>query len=274
MLRRSTIQPMSMRIGSRCGRQQIHLPKRTSTTTTTTATTTSTPSPLSMHRSLVVGNSIRTTTRKTKFGTVLNVVAVFGFGMVAAGGGIIVTLAEQASDRSTPKQQKKDDDDEEEETSVWMRILGYFGSGKEDNIRQSGKDTPADNDEDPSAKKTTNRDDHGEKGPGKRVRVLLEPELIESLPIMTLEEVQRCNGLDDETNERLLVTYQGRVSSRQDSSSVPLEHSISDSSSFFHIRYCVRCDRICTRASGWTRFGTNGRGDGFGTLFCQLYGPR
>jgi hypothetical protein len=141
---------------------------------------------------------MRTSTKK--FGTSVVVFVVLGCGMVAATGGtMIVTWTEQAN----PNPNKPPNvNDEAEETSVWTRVLGYFGKTNE----PSGNDTP--NDDEESATKETNRrdDEHGEKGPGKRVKVPLEPELIESLPILTLEEVQQCNGLND---DRMLVTYQG-----------------------------------------------------------------
>jgi hypothetical protein len=135
-------------------------------------------------------------TSTKKFGTSV-VFVVLGCGMVAATGGtMVVTWTEQAN----PNPNKRD---ETEESSVWTRVLGYFGKTNE----PLGNDTTDGDNDEPTTDETNCRDDnHGEKGPGKRVRVPLEPELIESLPILTLEEVQRCNGLND---DRMLVTYQG-----------------------------------------------------------------
>jgi len=46
-------------------------------------------------------------------------------------------------------------------------------------------------------------------GPGRPVKVNLDPELVEELPVMDLEEVQACNGLT--SSDRLLVSYEGIV---------------------------------------------------------------
>jgi len=46
-------------------------------------------------------------------------------------------------------------------------------------------------------------------GPGKKVIIELDPELLEELPIISFEEVQACNGLTD--SDCLLVSYDGIV---------------------------------------------------------------
>lgn len=51
----------------------------------------------------------------------------------------------------------------------------------------------------------------GTSSPGKKVVIDLDPELIEELPTMPLEEVHACNGLPSSTDDRLLVSYDGIV---------------------------------------------------------------
>lgn len=83
------------------------------------------------------------------------------------------------------------------DASLWTWLFGNSGMKKEES---SNKEEP-----------DSNNDAHTEggfchSGPGKRVEVKLEKELVESLPVMSLEEVQKCT-----TAKRMLVTYEGIV---------------------------------------------------------------
>jgi len=61
----------------------------------------------------------------------------------------------------------------------------------------------------PQSDATIEEETYGESGPGKRVRIELEPELVESLPVVSLEEVRECDGTKEGGDGRLLVTYEG-----------------------------------------------------------------
>ena len=63
-----------------------------------------------------------------------------------------------------------------------------------------------------SNKKEEEEEDALQGGPGKRVKVELEPEVVKELPVMELSQVQNCNGLNNTKDDpRLLVTYDGIV---------------------------------------------------------------
>jgi hypothetical protein len=73
-------------------------------------------------------------------------------------------------------------------SDVLSRIRGLFESAKEEHKEEK---------------------DGSDEGPGKRVVVPLEPEVVESLPILDLDEVRKGNGSSSES-DRLLVTYDGK----------------------------------------------------------------
>lgn len=90
-------------------------------------------------------------------------------------------------------------------SSLWDR---FFGGGN--NSSSSGA-PPADKDGDDNTIQAAEADfveDTCHSGPGKRVLVRLEEELVESLPVMSLEEVQNCTT---NSQKRMLVTYEGIV---------------------------------------------------------------
>lgn len=92
-------------------------------------------------------------------------------------------------------------------------ILGLLGSNSDENTEEH-KDSPVEeiqNNINNSTSDTTNAKNSSNtfEGPGKKVVVDLDPELVEELPVMSLEEVQKCNGLNG--TEQLLVSYDGIV---------------------------------------------------------------
>jgi len=101
------------------------------------------------------------------------------------------TKCSQAKDGTTDSTARA----EEKDTSgLWAALSGFFGqssSSEEQDTKEKEVETTC------------------EGGPGKRVKVQLEPELVESLPVMGLDEVRQCNGLDG-NDDRLLVTYDGK----------------------------------------------------------------
>ena len=84
-------------------------------------------------------------------------------------------------------------------------VTGFF------NLETKVEKTSTDGKDNEELKKNKSSDTSGEAsgGPGKPVIVNLDPELVEELPIMKLEEVQACNGLT--SSDRLLVSYEGIV---------------------------------------------------------------
>lgn len=81
--------------------------------------------------------------------------------------------------------------------SLWSKLFGSSSSSKKEE-----DDAPSQGD---SGDEEGNKDScHS--GPGKRVKVVLEEDVVKDLPVMSLKEVQKCT-----TAKRMLVTYEGIV---------------------------------------------------------------
>ena len=85
-----------------------------------------------------------------------------------------------------------------DDDSLWNRL---FGSPKKVEEKSAA---PTEDMKSEDEEETTDDTCHG--GPGKKVVVQLEEELVESLPVMSLAEVQKCTSA-----KRMLATYQGIV---------------------------------------------------------------
>lgn len=89
---------------------------------------------------------------------------------------------------------------------VFSRIVavyeGFFGS--------DGDKEEEDNNKKKTGKGVTASEETCTGGPGKRVVVDLDPEIVDELPIMDLDKVRQCNGMNKNGGgDQLLVTYDG-----------------------------------------------------------------
>lgn len=99
-------------------------------------------------------------------------------------------------------------------------VMGWFGDAdpaSRSAAKEALEERDDDDDDHASKQETTKEKEEGLSNqiggtvpPGKKVVVELDPELMEELPVMSLEEVRACNGLNPE-EERLLVTHDGVV---------------------------------------------------------------
>lgn len=164
----------------------------------------------------------------------------FGGGAVLVGGGGGAVLYAASSNKSLawpfptsfttsttmleggPQQQQKQSEGEVEDAAVmatsevkgdslWDRITGGGGSnnssGDSGNNNNSKKEAEGGTStETPQLANSKKDDDTCHSGPGKRVNVRLEDELVESLPLMSLADVKKAT-----TAKQMLVTYEGIV---------------------------------------------------------------
>jgi cytochrome b involved in lipid metabolism len=120
-------------------------------------------------------------------------------------------LANEAKDEAL-----SEDDGEEEQDSQEKNENDPHGSRAGSETGESDPSSPSSSRGVPTAKaeEKSDADDSCalcKSGPGKRVLVPLDPEVVDGLPLMDLEDVRRHDGRHRTADGRLLVTYEGIV---------------------------------------------------------------
>jgi len=143
-------------------------------------------------------------------------------GRLAAGGTVLtattaVLLYSSTSNIASMEEYKRAADEKIGGSKILDDIQAYLGkltgsssqSEKEEEEEKGSESVESEEKEAVKESEVEEDTTHNEGGPGEKVVVPLDPELVESLPIMSLDEVRKCDGLQNK--DRLLVTHDGIV---------------------------------------------------------------